>query len=281
MSLVITTPWLSMGTVGVAYTHSLTATGGTPAYTWAVVGGVLPAGLSLNSAGTFSGTPTYYGLWTFQVQVTDSVGATVTGNMQLSINPVPMTLITALADQYSNSYIETGYADVYWSQHYNAIRAAAWSALSSNQKVASLIHACRVLETARFTCLKTLRKTLPHRYDRHSRLVMTLEDQPMPTKWLWTQRLQFPRNLDFDFNTGGLYIPEPMMMAQCEQAVYLLTFDDTAIANRLQGVTEDVTYVGNIHLRQNYVQSGSQFAPAALELIRPYLLSTSAEVRRA
>jgi len=192
-----------------------------------------------------------------------------------------LTLITTLADQFSNSYVDAAYCDAYWAQHYSAVKASQWAALVDGQKVSLLIAACRVLETARFTCLKTLRKTLPHRYDRHSRLVMTLEDQPMPTKWLWTQRLQFPRNLDHDFNTGALYIPEPVMMAQCEQAVYTLNFDDTAIANRLQGVVEDITNIGNIHLRQNYVQGGSQFSPAALELIRPYLLSTSAEVRRA
>jgi hypothetical protein len=45
--------------VGVPYLFTLTARGGVPPYTFAVVTGVLPAGLTLNAAtGLISGTPT-------------------------------------------------------------------------------------------------------------------------------------------------------------------------------------------------------------------------------
>ena len=282
MALIITTPWLSMGMVGSAYFQTLVATGGTAPYTWLVVpgSGSLPAGYTLDPVGIISGVSLGTGLSTFQLQATDSLGVTVVGNMQLSVAPPAMTLVTALADQYSNSYVDVPYCDLYWSQHWNTVGAAQWAQLLSAQKVSLLIQACRILETVRFTALKQLRAPLPLRYDRHSRLVMTLEDQPVPTKWLWTQRLQFPRNLDHDFNTGGLYVPEPIMMAQCEQAVYSLNFDTTSIANRLQGVTQDIMYVGNIHLRQNLVQGGSEFSPRAMEMCRPYFLATTYEVRR-
>ena len=56
------------GTIGIAYSQTLTATGGTSPYTWSVTGGVLPAGLSLSSNGLISGVPT----------VTNGTGATVT-----------------------------------------------------------------------------------------------------------------------------------------------------------------------------------------------------------
>lgn len=57
--LAIATPSLPSGQVGVAYTASLAATGGTLPYQWSVASGTLGAGLSLASGtGMISGTPT-------------------------------------------------------------------------------------------------------------------------------------------------------------------------------------------------------------------------------
>ena len=56
-ALSITTTSLPPAQVGVAYSATLTATGGVGPYTWAVSGGSLPAGLSLSAAGVISGTP--------------------------------------------------------------------------------------------------------------------------------------------------------------------------------------------------------------------------------
>ena len=63
---------LSSGTVNVAYTATLTATGGTAPYTWSVTAGTLPTGLSLSSAGVLSGTPTVAGSSSVTIQVADS-----------------------------------------------------------------------------------------------------------------------------------------------------------------------------------------------------------------
>jgi hypothetical protein len=50
---------LPAGTVGVAYSYRLRASGGVPPYTFALYAGTLAAGLSLNgSTGVISGTPT-------------------------------------------------------------------------------------------------------------------------------------------------------------------------------------------------------------------------------
>ena len=47
---------------GVLFTNTLTATGGTPPYTWQVTGGALPGGIALNStSGALSGAPTAAG----------------------------------------------------------------------------------------------------------------------------------------------------------------------------------------------------------------------------
>jgi hypothetical protein len=57
--LTISTSALPAGQVGVQYSTTLSATGGTPPVSWAQTGGALPAGLSLAAAtGVISGTPT-------------------------------------------------------------------------------------------------------------------------------------------------------------------------------------------------------------------------------
>ena len=58
-TLAITTTSLPSGQVGIAYSATLVATGGTSPYKWTLTSGSLPTGLSLNSsAGTILGTPT-------------------------------------------------------------------------------------------------------------------------------------------------------------------------------------------------------------------------------
>jgi len=80
------------GTTGVAYSQSVSASGGFGAYTWqtTVVTGALPTGLTISAAGVISGTPTVPGTFTFTVKVTDagtntatssSISITITGSV--------------------------------------------------------------------------------------------------------------------------------------------------------------------------------------------------------
>jgi hypothetical protein len=69
----ITTTTLPGGTVGAAYSQTLTAIAGTMPYSWSIFAGSLPAGLSLDpSTGAISGTPTAQGASSFTARVTDS-----------------------------------------------------------------------------------------------------------------------------------------------------------------------------------------------------------------
>lgn len=74
---------LTAGTQGTAYTASITASGGTSPYTYAVTSGTLPAGLTLSSSGALTGTPTGTGTASFTVTATDA--ASYTGSLAYSL----------------------------------------------------------------------------------------------------------------------------------------------------------------------------------------------------
>ena len=71
------------GTVGVPYTSMLTVNGGCSPYTFSIISGSLPGGLTLDSgSGIISGTPTAPGTSTYTAQVKDSCGNTATTTSQ-------------------------------------------------------------------------------------------------------------------------------------------------------------------------------------------------------
>jgi hypothetical protein len=61
----------------------------TPPYTWTLVGGALPAGLTLASNGQITGSATTVGSSTFTVGVTDSTGKSAAQQFSTNITPPP------------------------------------------------------------------------------------------------------------------------------------------------------------------------------------------------
>ncbi|GAB3028156.1 hypothetical protein GCM10027185_30340 [Spirosoma pulveris] len=113
-SLSFTTTSLPNAQVGTAYSQALTAMGGSTPYTYALVSGSLPAGLSLNPAtGVISGTPTTTGASTILVNVSDAknCSALLTLTMQVASAPVCSLVATAAAgscNPATNQYTLTG-----------------------------------------------------------------------------------------------------------------------------------------------------------------------------
>ena len=82
--LVVAPSNLPNGTVGTLYRRTNTACGGSTPYTFAVVSGALPPGLTLATSGVLSGTPTNAGTFNFTVQATGSNLVTGTTNYSIS-----------------------------------------------------------------------------------------------------------------------------------------------------------------------------------------------------
>jgi type IV pilus assembly protein PilY1 len=100
-ALNISTVGLISGTVGMAYTYTMSGAGGTTPYSWSATG--LPAGLSMSTSGLISGTPTTAGTSNVNVTLTDSAGGSDGPDVfPLLINPAA-TPVSAVMNSYCSA----------------------------------------------------------------------------------------------------------------------------------------------------------------------------------
>lgn len=94
----IMTASLPSGTEGAAYAANLQASGGKKPYSWSLKAGSLPAGLSLSSAGSVTGTPAGPGTFKSLIfQVDDANHSSADSNaLSLKINPKVVVLTASL-----------------------------------------------------------------------------------------------------------------------------------------------------------------------------------------
>jgi hypothetical protein len=86
MAPVITTGSADNATKDVAYSFQIPATGGTAPYTFAITGGSLPVGLSMNGDGLITGTPTVSATSTFTVSILDDEGNQCSRDVSLVVS---------------------------------------------------------------------------------------------------------------------------------------------------------------------------------------------------
>ncbi|KSB89962.1 hypothetical protein AS593_00360 [Caulobacter vibrioides] len=120
-AVAITSTSLPAMSVATSYTTTLTASGGTAPYQYALFGGtVLPAGLTLSPTGQISGTPTAGGSFSFQIRAQDSSTGTgapffspaqvynvTVADPTLALNPTSLSAATQHS-AYSATVVATG-----------------------------------------------------------------------------------------------------------------------------------------------------------------------------
>ena len=105
--LTITTTTLPGAPATNAYSTSLSASGGTPGYTFSLASGPLPPGLTLAPGGTLSGTPSTAGTWSFTAKVTDAAAATATQALSITITPaLSISTVSLPTASYSAGYAQ-------------------------------------------------------------------------------------------------------------------------------------------------------------------------------
>lgn len=109
-ALAISPSTLPSGTVNVAYSQTLSATGGSgTGYTWASLGNTNPAlGLALSAGGVISGTPTVVGSTTITAEVTDSGSHTASVPLTVTVyNALTVTTTTLPSWNQGVAYSQT------------------------------------------------------------------------------------------------------------------------------------------------------------------------------
>jgi hypothetical protein len=118
----ISTTILPAASVNQSYSQAISATGGTPPYTFSLASGsALPSGMILSPDGTVSGTPTTTGSFPFTAQVRDAAGNTGQGQVTFVVkSPVSITTASLPAGTTGQSYNATlqasgGTAPLVWT----------------------------------------------------------------------------------------------------------------------------------------------------------------------
>ncbi|MVM37382.1 hypothetical protein GO730_06670 [Spirosoma sp. HMF3257] len=92
-TITLTNPAVSNATVGVGFSQTFTASGGTEPYSYSLLNSSLPTGLTLSTTGVLSGTSTKSGTFTMVLQTTDGMGCGAIGSVySLTVDPVPPTI---------------------------------------------------------------------------------------------------------------------------------------------------------------------------------------------
>lgn len=109
-TVVVAPTTLPNPSAGVAYSQTLTASGGVAPYGFALTAGSLPAGLTLGSGGVLAGTATQVGSFSFTVTATDNFGQTGAQAYTLVIGAPTLSMAPAsgvLTAPYSSAFTQT------------------------------------------------------------------------------------------------------------------------------------------------------------------------------
>jgi hypothetical protein len=183
---------LPNGTVGIAYSQTITASGATAPYTFAITAGALPAGLSLTSAGLLSGTPTAGGPFNFTVTATDAstsgTGGPYTGSRSYTLTiaapTITLTPATLLAGTVATAYSQAITASGGTAPYSYAVTAGALPAgLSLNPSNGTLAGTPTASGTFNFTVTATDASTGSGPYTGARSYTLNIAG---PTLTLWT-----------------------------------------------------------------------------------------------
>ncbi|WP_374057830.1 putative Ig domain-containing protein [Xanthomonas sp. WHRI 6108] len=104
-TLVLAQPTLPPAVRGSAYNQVITASGGVAPYRYSIASGTLPAGLTLASDGTLSGTPTTQGTSSFTIAVADAGNASATQAYSFTVSDAAPVAVADVAATMSDAAV--------------------------------------------------------------------------------------------------------------------------------------------------------------------------------
>jgi len=136
---------LPAGTVGQSFNQNVTLNGGTGPYTIILNSGSLPPGITLSSAGAFTGTPTAAGTYTFNLRATDSRGQSANGDFLIGIGAsgAPALLSVLSSANYAGNGVAPGEILVLYGTNLGPANLQSFSVV--NNTVGTTLGGTRVL----------------------------------------------------------------------------------------------------------------------------------------
>jgi hypothetical protein len=155
----ISTQSLPQATAGINYSAIINAAGGTSPFTWSIVSGTLPSGITMGSSTThsitLSGMPLAASSSSVTFMVADSVGNSSTQALTLTVNPPgPLSVTTTtlaggvLGASYSQTVTATGGVPAY---HWSIISGALPAGLTLNPSSGNISGTPTATGTSGFT----------------------------------------------------------------------------------------------------------------------------------
>lgn len=126
---ITTASTLPDGFASETYSATLSATGGVSPLTWSLASGsTLPTGISLNSAGVLSGTPTSPGTFTFTLVVTGRDGGAASLSFTVTFGQAPPTITTS--GTLPGAFVGTAYSVTFAAS--GGVTPITWSLASGS-----------------------------------------------------------------------------------------------------------------------------------------------------
>lgn len=176
-----------------------------------------------------------------------------------------MALDETIGGSTSDTYITLAEADAYFDAHWLAAKTTTWETLSDPQKESVLKMATLIIDGCRF-----LDQDYGAPVGPLTALTLFIPTHYVVSRQFTGQKRTFPRNIDID-DAGAAFIPQEVLDAQCEQAIYMMAIDEAALINQLMGISEEAAGAGGVRIYQNFAGGrGSMLAPMANELLRRF-----------
>lgn len=184
-----------------------------------------------------------------------------------------ITLNNTAMSETANSYCDIDFADDYFLNHVVTANNDLWSVLDDDKKAQLLVQACYHIEQLKFTIPTNIfpfDAQLQYNNLTHTFFYSEPATPGVAVKYTSLQSLQFPRNIDM--RSSGVFIPERILIAQCEQAIYLATFDSSVLSSTMQGVRSDILQAAGITISQRLEPGGTTVSPLVMSYVNPYIL---------
>ncbi|MHC9086950.1 fibronectin type III domain-containing protein [Luteimonas sp. RIT-PG2_3] len=236
---------------GTAYDQTLQASGGTAPYTFTLVSGALPAGMSLSTDGKLSGQPTQAGSYAFTLQVSDANGFSANQATTLVVERAAQVIAEFVTLPATPVYVPNGSFEVSASGGTSTMPLV----FAATTPAVCQVTGARVTMLAAGLCRLTADQAGDDNYSAAAQAVLEV------TIAAATPVLQWPEELQKIFGEAAFDLPEPQSNSE---GSFSYSSDNPRVAT-VNGRTVTLVGAGTATLVATQAAAGG-FADASVQM---------------